>query len=233
MQDRNAKAPKVRSGDQINPVLGTIIKISIILVIVALITLTTLIIIEFVKRNKKTVDVFEDRIHITEEDFYIITNGEAYDDLSKEVNDVMINYPNPAEVDIYFFFYYSDLLDAKGKDQMDKELITIVGNRKEDQPLFLINLSEVAEEDENGNKEPLIIDYIRELEDLKPSAENEDGDRFEIDVLLHSKKNYPYFLLKFNEEVLAEGNNPFVIDVDLDKIKTILEQLDKKPEEKK
>src|SRR5690554_3453274 len=114
MQDRNARAPKVRSGDEINPVLGTIVKISVLVVIAALVVLTTLIIIEFSRRNKSDENVFKDKMHIEEEDFKIITShdyrqneGKSFDDLSNDVRDVMEEVDS--DDNVYFFFYYSDL----------------------------------------------------------------------------------------------------------------------------
>jgi len=226
MQDRNAKAPKVRSGDEINPVLGTIVKISVLVVIAALVVLTTLIVIEFTKRNKKEENVFKDKIHITENDFKIITdqeyrqnNGLSFDDLENEIKEIMDEI-EPTK-DIYFFFYYSDL----SKDY-DKDVTDLINSRDNKNPLFLIDLNIKEEEDEEGNKLPTIVDYLKTVESLSPASNN-----LEFTTIIERKESYKYFLVTYNEEVAGEHKNPFIILTNYNPIKDKVEDLLVKEEE--
>lgn len=201
MKDTNLKAPKVRSGEEINPVLGTIIKISVLVVIAALVVLTTLIILEFVKRKDVYENEFEDKIHINENDFEIITKGLNHDDLSDEIKEIMALVDE--DMDVYFFFYYSNLL----KD-VDEEIKDLILSRDDENPLFLIdlNINESDLEDDEGNTIKSIIDYLYEDDYLINDVE--------IETLLErttdGKPHYEYFLLEFNEEKLNNNDNPYV-----------------------
>lgn len=226
MQDRNAKAPKVRSGDEINPVIGTIVKISILVVIAALVVLTTLIVIEFAKRNKNEKNVFEDKIHIEEKDFKIITNSKyreenalSYDDLSENIKEIMIEID--PDVNINFFFYYSDL-----SKEYEKELTELINSKEDKNPLFLIDLNVEIEEDEEGNKQPTIIDYLKTVEELSPASNN-----LEFNTIIQRKENYKYFLVVYNEEVAGEHKNPFKIFTNYNPIEKELENISTKEED--
>lgn len=213
MQDRNAQAPKVRSGDEINPVLGTIIKISALVVIAALVVLTTLIIIEFVKLKKKEENVFKDRIHITEEDFIIITTGDNHDDLSDEVREIMNTVDE--EGNVYFFFYYSDNI----KD-VETEIKELVVSRDKQAPIFLVDLNMKSAEDDEGNKLPTLIDYLKGNEYLNPPSSGP-----EFNTVIQQKEKYPFFLLIFNEQNLNVDEKPFIMLTKAELIKEDLKTL--------
>jgi len=200
MQDRNAKAPKTRSGDQINPVLGTIIKVSALVVVAALVVLITLIIIEITKKDNNNEIMFKDRIHITNEDFQIIVEGQDHELLSKKVYDIMAETEETD--DILFFFYYSNLTD-----KLNEDIKETVGNRDETSVIFVVDLNYSALDDEEEPVET-IKDYI---------LTNDHLIELNIFTTLNIKESgelrYPYFLLVFNEETLNNNNNPFTIVV--------------------
>lgn len=200
MQDRNAKAPKTRSGDQINPVLGTIIKVSALVVVAALVVLITLIIIEITKKDNNNEIMFKDRIHITNEDFQIIVEGQDHELLSKKVYDIMTETEETD--DILFFFYYSNLTD-----KLNEDIKETVGNRDETSVIFVVDLNYSALDDEEEPVET-IKDYI---------LTNDHLIELNIFTTLNIKESgelrYPYFLLVFNEETLNNNNNPFTIVV--------------------
>lgn len=200
MQDRNAKAPKTRSGDQINPVLGTIIKVSALVVVAALVVLITLIIIEITKKDNNNEIMFKDRIHITNEDFQIIVEGQDHELLSKKVYDIMAETEETD--DILFFFYYSNLTD-----KLNEDIKETVGDRDETSVIFVVDLNYSALDDEEEPVET-IKDYI---------LTNDHLIELNIFTTLNIKESgelrYPYFLLVFNEEMLNNNNNPFTIVV--------------------
>lgn len=200
MQDRNAKAPKTRSGDQINPVLGTIIKVSALVVVAALVVLITLIIIEITKKDNNNEIMFKDRIHITNEDFQIIVEGQDHELLSKKVYDIMTETEETD--DILFFFYYSNLTD-----KLNEDIKETVGDRDETSVIFVVDLNYSALDDEEEPVET-IKDYI---------LTNDHLIELNIFTTLNIKESgelrYPYFLLVFNEEMLNNNNNPFTIVV--------------------
>lgn len=200
MQDRNAKAPKTRSGDQINPVLGTIIKVSALVVVAALVVLITLIIIEITKKDNNNEIMFKDRIHITNEDFQIIVEGQDHELLSKKVYDIMAETEETD--DILFFFYYSNLTD-----KLNEDIKETVGDRDETSVIFVVDLNYSALDDEEEPVET-IKDYI---------LTNDHLIELNIFTTLNIKESgelrYPYFLLVFNEETLNNNNNPFTIVV--------------------
>lgn len=200
MQDRNAKAPKTRSGDQINPVLGTIIKVSALVVVAALVVLITLIIIEITKKDNNNEIMFKDRIHITNEDFQIIVEGQDHELLSKKVYDIMTETEETD--DILFFFYYSNLTD-----KLNEDIKETVGDRDETSVIFVVDLNYSALDDEEEPVET-IKDYI---------LTNDHLIELNIFTTLNIKESgelrYPYFLLVFNEETLNNNNNPFTIVV--------------------
>src|SRR5690554_1819640 len=119
MQDRNAKAPKVRSGDEINPVLGTIVKVASLIVVAALVVLITYIVIELLNKEDKNVNPFTDRIEISVDDFKTIVEGEDFNNLSSNVRDIMIE--SQEDDDIFFFFYYSNLTNKIDEEIRSEE----------------------------------------------------------------------------------------------------------------
>ncbi|HHT55245.1 MAG TPA: hypothetical protein GX012_01645 [Acholeplasma sp.] len=218
MQDRNAKAPKVRSGDEINPVLGTIVKVAALVVIAALIVLITLIIIEVTKKDNDNTIHFEERIRIPIDDFKIIVEGQNHDELSKSVYDIMVE--TEEDDDILFFFYYSNLID-----RIDSEIKKVVEDRDETAVIFIVDLS-YAPQDEEGDYEETIKDYI---------SSNSDLVELEIFTILNQQedgnKKYPYFLLVFNEEQKNINENPFEIIVTNNDILSNIKNLPQKVEE--
>lgn len=214
MNDRNAKAPKVRSGDEISPVLGTIIKVSVLVVIAALVVLITLIIIEITKKDNSNVAIFEDRIHITNDDFQIIVEGREHELLNEKVYDIMVE--TEEDDDILFFFYYSNLVD-----NLNSELKKAVENRDETAVIFVVDLN-YSPTDEEGQPLETIKDYISNNDYLI-----ESNIYTTLNQLDNGKLKYPYFLIVFNEEKLNNSNNPFEIIIDND---IILQNVNMQPQ---
>lgn len=162
MKDNNAKAPKVRSGDNINPVLGSIIKISAIVVIAALIVLITLVVVKLVQNKNEAKPLFgEDRIVLSKAEYLDLTDPETgIDDIkSLEVKAIMEKYDE--DVTIYFYFYYSNLRKETTKDK--KEEIERLKVISKDAPIFIVDLYEPETEENKGST---ITDILRKNEKL-------------------------------------------------------------------
>lgn len=198
MQDKNAKAPSQRHGDNINPVVATVVKVATLVVVAALVVLLTLIAVELLKKDKTETEPFADRINITYLDFKGIVEGEDHTTLSVNVYEIMKE--TTEDQDIYFFFYYSNLFD-----KIDDELAEVVGNRDKDAVIFVVNLYlDLSNEELTG------VDTVQ-----KYMLTNEHLIDIEIETYFNSKLDgelkYPYFLLVFNEEKLNSNQNPFTL----------------------
>lgn len=212
MADINAKAPKKRSGDDINPVLASIIKISALVVIAALVVLTTFIIVEIVNRKKEVKEIFEDKHYITVGDFStIVSENSDYVDISdEEIRSIVMDLNDSDE--IYFYFYYSSL-----EKKLDKDLIKLINEIELDKPLFIVDL------DSDSTEEGAVTfnNTLRNNEHL-----NERDIANILDLTQNKEKKYQSFLIKFNKEELDATRNPFVIQTN-DKMVTDLENLKK------
>lgn len=156
MKDNNAKAPKVRSGDNINPVLGSIIKISAIIVIAALIVLITLVIVKLVQNKNDQKSIFdENRIVLTKEEYVNITNPETSieDITSLEVRTILEEYDE--DVTIYFYFYYSNLRKDTLKNK--KEEVELLNKIDKNQPIFIVDLYEEKTEESGATISDILL----------------------------------------------------------------------------
>jgi|SRR5690554_138410 len=219
MQDRNAKAPKVRSGDEINPVLGTIVKVASLIVVAALVVLITYIVIELLNKEDKNVNPFTDRIEISVDDFKTIVEGEDFNNLSSNVRDIMIE--SQEDDNIFFFFYYSNLTN-----KIDEEIALTVNNRDEDAFIFVVDLYLIVDPEAEGEQVNEIKEYMLSNGHL---TELEIATYF--NALENGELKYPYFLLLFNEEELNLFNNPFIIVVNDEAILDNVNSLDKQVSE--
>lgn len=219
MQDRNAKAPKVRSGDEINPVLGTIVKVASLIVVAALVVLITYIVIELLNKEDKNVNPFTDRIEISVDDFKTIVEGEDFNNLSSNVRDIMIE--SQEDDNIFFFFYYSNLTN-----KIDEEIALTVNNRDEDAFIFVVDLYLIVDPEAEGEQVNEFKEYMLSNGHL---TELEIATYF--NALENGELKYPYFLLLFNEEELNLFNNPFIIVVNDEAILDNVNSLDKQVSE--
>lgn len=212
MADINAKAPKKRSGDDINPVLASVIKISALVVIAALVVLTTFIIVEIVNRKKEVKEIFEDKHYITVGDFStIVTENSDYVDISdEEIRSIVMDLNDSDE--IYFYFYYSSL-----EKKLEKDLVKLINEIGIDKPLFIIDL------DSDSTEEGAVTfnNTLRKNERLK----QRDIANI-LDLTVNKEKKYQSFLIKFNKEELDATKNPFVIQTN-DRMIKDLENLKK------
>lgn len=189
MKDSNAKAPKVRSGDDINPVLGGIIKISAIIVIAALIVLITVVIVKFVQKNKESKPLFDDeiRIEISLEDFKTLNDvDKTYDDVqSKEIKDVLnaAMDSEDGEITIYYFFYYSDFKTQLRKNY--KNELDAINKLGKNTAIFIVDLSETVEEGEESFEQ-----YIRSIEKFQELETEIDTVLDAVHIGQKPKKNY-------------------------------------------
>lgn len=219
MQDRNAKAPKVRSGDQINPVLGTIVKVASLVVVAALVVLITFIVIELLKKDDSGGNPFTDRIEIGVEDFKIIVEGNDFNNLSENVYEIMSE--TEESDDIFFFFYYSSLTD-----RITEDVALNVNNRADDAVIFVVNLDVTIDPETEEEQVNAVKEYMLSNEHL---IELEIGTNF--NALENGELKYPYFLLIFNEEELNNFDNPFNIIINDDEILENVNKLQKQEEE--
>lgn len=221
MVDNNAKAPKVRSGDEINPVVAKIVKITAALVFVALIVVITLVTIELIKRNKKNKTIFEDKVAITLSDYKIITKGDNYDDIfNDEVRKIALS--NETGI-FYFYFYYGTLENKINKDQ-----VNLIKDIADDATIFYVNLEadKVAEDAENP--EETFKQYLENDSNLLPS-----GNTLDIRLTLRNPDEYPSFIIVFTEkDFVEEDENQFLIFRSNKNIIEKLESLPKKETDK-
>lgn len=149
MQDRNAKAPKSRK-QEISPLLGSIVKITSLVVIAALVVLITVIVVKFIQ-NRHDNKIFEDRIEIGLSDFKIITNmnddtdfADIQDsDIRNILNDLVANDSSHESTNYYFFFYYNDQVEDL---QKEKDFVENINKLDKDFPLFIVKLDRNTEE---------------------------------------------------------------------------------------
>lgn len=229
MRDNNAKAPKVRSGDNINPVLGSIIKISAIVVIAALIVLITLVTIKLIQNKQEPKPIFDDeiRLEISSKEFQEITSPNVnLENLAPRIKSVIEAHQNEYSdqpVMIYFYFYYSADRKELLKDKKDE--IKAINALPEGALLFIVDLSEQPGEEETG-----IVDVLKNDKRLNT------GD-IEFNTILTAQdstkkglvKRYTTILLPFNFEEVA-GGKPFsrpANDRRGDKENTVIEMLNK------
>lgn len=194
MQDRNAKAPKSRK-QEISPVLGSIVKITSLLVIAALVVLVTVIVVKFIQ-NRKEDKTFEDRIEISLHDFKIITNMNDNTDFVdiqnedvKAILDDLVSTNKHEETSFYFFFYYVDeVADLK----KEKDFVKNINSFDEDYPIFIVRLERDTEE----AKDPF-AQYL-------PSLSERFDDQFPFENVLNRTK---WFTLVYNFE--SDFDKPF------------------------
>lgn len=194
MKDNNAKAPKVRSGDDINPVVGSIVKIGAIVLISALIVLIVVVTVQLIQNSKAAKDIFsEDRIVVSKTVYEQIVNAdvEVEDITDASVRRVLTE--NDEDVVIHFYFYYSNLTKETLKDKKDE--ITRLNALDKNEPVFIVDLYEVSTEENQGN---LITDILRRDERLNEGP-------IEIGNVL----DFPDTNTKYNKKYLT-----FVISMD-------------------
>lgn len=230
MRDNNAKAPKVRSGDNINPVLGSIIKISAIVVIAALIVLITLVTIKLIQNKQKQKPIFDEeiRLEISAREFQEITSPDVnLENLAPRIKSVIKAHQDEytdEPVMIYFYFYYSADRKELLKDKKDE--VNAVNDLQEGALLFIVDLSEQPAEEEGKS----IIDVLKEDSRLNT------GD-IEFKTILTAQDNtkkglvkrYTTILLPFNFEEVS-GGKPFsrpANDRRGDKENTVIKMLNK------
>ncbi|VEU79567.1 hypothetical protein [Haploplasma axanthum] len=229
MSDNNARAPKVRSGDTINPTLAAIIKISLIAVMVALVVVVTLVIVELVKKNKEKPSIFEDKVSVTLEEFKLIEAGEYQDDVilaNKKVNDILKETTD--ETNIFFYFYYASL-----EKNISKETLDLISNIEEKSPIFFVNLEadQVApKEGETASqtfKDYLSksADLLKDGNDISATLNRTEKDKKGNDVLV-----YQTFIITFNLEDKKNDVNPFKLNREDTKIIEILKDFETKTE---
>lgn len=157
MKDNNAKAPKVRSGDDINPVLGSIIKISAIIVIAALIVLIVIVTVKLIQNKNATKSIFsEERIEISKYDYEELVDATvSVEDISNaDVKKLLQD--KDEDVVIYFYFYYSNFKKETAKENKDE--VAKLNALDENVAIFIVDLYEPVTED---NQETTILDMLR------------------------------------------------------------------------
>lgn len=187
MQDRNAKAPKSRK-QEVSPLLGSIVKITSLLVIAALVVLITVIVVKFIQ-NRNDKKIFEDRIEISLNDYKIITNMNNENDFAdienedvKNIVDELVEKDLHEKTTFYFFFYYVDeVADLK----KEKELVNNINSFDEDFPVFIVRLNRDTEEE----KDPF-SQYL-------PSQKERFDDEYDFDNVLG---RYKWFTIAYNFE---------------------------------
>lgn len=162
MRDLNAKAPKSRK-NEISPLMGSIIKISALLVVAALVVLITLIIIQSASKEEDKKPLFSDRIIVNLSDYKILTRQEGtFDDISSDkiddIIDGLVLDGTHETTNFYFFFYYQSRID-----NLDEELKELVDSDEiaEDATIFIAPIDAT----ESGPSE--LYSYLYDQDELQ------------------------------------------------------------------
>lgn len=149
MSTDNKHAPKVRSGDEVHPLVASIVKIGGLIAIAALAVVITFILLEVFKKEKDLPKVYEDNYHLSYNDFTILTSPDVEDRdfasiKNEDIREVLLNLE---QENYYIYFYYSS-----SSDKISKEEVLLLTNMDKDYPLFFVDLDSKVNtgEDESG-----------------------------------------------------------------------------------